>query len=409
MEPLDHSGPVCGKSNEAAAGTIPRLAARLRRIRIMRFSIDATAMPALLGGAGNYILRLVQGMNRLPGDHRIVVFAKPRDVERLGPWSPHVEPIVVDVRSRPARLVWEQIGLPAALRRHDVDVLHSPHYTLPVLGGRARRLVTFHDMIFFLFPQYHLRTKVLFFQAMIRAAARVADRIAVDSDSTGRDACRILGLDPSRVTTIRLAPDEDYRPVDDADILRAVETRHGLRHPLILTVCTLEPRKNLPAAVRALARLRSAGIDAQLAVVGAKGWGFGPIFDEVRRLGVDEHVRFLGYAPREDLPALYSACDVFIYPSLYEGFGLPPLEAMACGAAVVVSNTSSLPEVVGDGGVQYDPEDEAALARAIADLIERPDERHAWRARALARAATFSWDATVRSTYDLYCELGGRT
>lgn len=371
----------------------------------MRLAVDATALPPQLGGAGNYILRLVDSLAALGLDDRLFVFVKREDVDRFAGWSGTTEPVPVTLGTRGARLAWEQTGLPLALRRLRIDLLHSPHYTLPFAATGTARVVTFHDMIFFLLPQYHRRGKVVFFTAMIRAAARLADHILTDSDSTARDAGRLLGLPASRLTTVHLAPDHDYRPVADAGRLADVEARYGIEHPCLLTLCTLEPRKNLVAAVRLAAALKASGLRAQLLVVGAKGWGYGPVFEEVRRLGVGDLVRVAGYVPRADLPALYSACDVFLYPSLYEGFGLPPLEAMACGAVVIAADRSSLPEVVGGGGLLFDPDDEPSLLSLVRGLLDDRAARAAWGRRAVERAAAFSWERTARSTYAVYRQV----
>jgi glycosyltransferase involved in cell wall biosynthesis len=368
----------------------------------MRIAFDATALPARPGGAGKYILRLVEGLCRLPIDGRLYVFAKAGDLDRFGSWPPHAEPVPVRVATRPTRIAWEQTGLPVALRRLDIDLLHSPHYTLPLAAGRTARVVTFHDMTCFLAAEHHQPVKRAYFRSMIRAAARRADLVITVSESTRADACRVLGLDPRRTVVIHEAADAAFKPVDDPAARAAVERRHGLRHPFVLTVATLEPRKNIGAAVRLVARLRAQGLACSLAVAGARGWGDAPVFDEVRRHGLGDHVRFLGYVPDADLPALYSACDLFLYPSLYEGFGLPPLEAMACGATVIVTDRSSLPEVVADGGLQYDPDDEDALARLATNLMTDELARQPWRDRGLRRAARFTWEQTARRTYDAY-------
>ncbi len=389
----------------------------------MRLAFDATALPPdrltrvdeslaqgtvpvavtrVPTGASRYILGLVQGLCGLPIDGRLFVFTKVEDLERVGPWPPHAEPVPVRLATRPSRLAWEQVGLPRALRRLAVDLLHSPHYTTPLSGVRARRVVTVHDLTFFLTPGYHQRCKGAFFRPMIRAAARRADLVLAVSHATARDARAVLGLGPDRVAVVHEAADRIFTPVDDPAERTAVERRYGLRHPLLLSVGTIEPRKNLGASVRCVAALHARGIDCQLAVVGARGWRTGPWFDEVQRSRVADQVRVLGFVPDGDLRALYSTCDVFLYPSLYEGFGLPALEAMACGARVIVADRSSLPEVVGSGGLRYDPDDEEGLANLVTTLLRDETDRTQWRQRAITRAACFSWERTARNTYEWY-------
>lgn len=368
----------------------------------MRIAFDATPLPPTLGGAGHYILRIVHALRSLATGDRLFVFAKPEDLDRLGPWTGGTEPIGVRLPSRPIRLVWEQTLLPRMLRKLQIDVLHSPHYTLPLQATRVGRIVTFHDMIFLLHPEYHQRAKALFFRRMIRLAARHADHIIADSDATRRDAMHLLGIPGDAVTTVPLAVDERFTRITDPRQVDSVRKRYSLRRPFILTVATLEPRKNLGAALEVLARVRQRGVDCDLAVAGMRGWRYQPLLRDLATSDLAEHVRILGFVPAEDLPALYAAAHVFLYPSLYEGFGLPPLEAMACGAPVIASNRSSMPEVVGDGGMLIDPEDVDSMAAAAADLLRSSAARAHWSGRGVRRASDFSWERTARLTYRVY-------
>jgi glycosyltransferase involved in cell wall biosynthesis len=372
----------------------------------MRIAFDATALPRRLGGAGNYVAKLVASLRELDKGDRLFVFCKPEDVERLGPWpSAAAEPVSVPLRNRAHRLAWEQLGLASQLKRIDADLLHSPHYTIPLARVRAARVVTFHDMIFLLYPEHHQRAKVLFFTRMIRAAARIADHIVADSDATRTDAIRLLGVQDSRITTVPLAADPSFVRVTDPVAIDQVCARYRLVRPFVLTVSTLEPRKNLAGAVGAVATVRRRGCQCQLAIAGASGWKYSSIEREIAASEMGEHVNMLGFVDDRDLPALYSAASVFVYPSFYEGFGIPPLEAMACGAAVVASNRSSIPEVVGDGGILCDPGNVEALADAILSLLRDSTARQQLQARALQRARQFSWSRTAARTYDVYQAL----
>jgi len=367
----------------------------------MRIAFDATALPPALSGAGNYIVQLAGALSRLRTGDRLVVIAKQSDAWRFDGWQ-DVELVTVPIRTRPGRLAWEQIGLPRLLRRIEADLLHSPHYTMPLIDVPATRVVTFHDMTFFLYPEHHLRAKTVFFRRMIRAAAARACHLIADSDSTRHDAIRLLHLAPSSISTVHLGVDRRFTPVTDEVQLDAVCRRYGITHPFALSVSTIEPRKNLVTAIRAVARARRDGTPWTLAVAGAAGWRTGPVQDELARSGVAAGVKFLGFVANDDLPALYSAADAFLYPSLYEGFGLPPLEAMACGAPVIVSNRSSMPEIVGDAGVLHDPEDDAAVAAAMGMMLRDRDVREMYRGRALARAAQFTWEEAARRTHTVY-------
>jgi glycosyltransferase involved in cell wall biosynthesis len=360
-------------------------------------------------GGARYIIGLVHGLCALPLDAQGFVFVKRQDIDRFGAWPAHIEAIPVRLPTRLTRLAWEQTAFPLALRRLDVDLIHSPHYSMPRTAGRAPRVVTIHDLTFMLCPERHQAIKRWYFSRALRTAATSADHLIVDANHTGLDLVRHLGVDPSRITVVPLAPDDAFRTVDDERRIAAVMTRLGIRSPFLLTVGTREPRKNLGAAVRALKRLRDRGFDLQLAVVGAAGWGRDQVGDESRRLALGDHVRVLGYLPDEDLAALYSACRVFLYPSLYEGFGLPALEALACGADVIVSNRSAMPEVVGEVGLQYDPDHEDTLTESIVGLLRGDGTRQARRQRAVSHALAFSWTRTARETYDCYRSVLART
>jgi glycosyltransferase involved in cell wall biosynthesis len=375
---------------------------------MMRIAFDATALPPVAGGAGNYILRLVAALRDLGLDDRVYVICKPEDVERLGPWpgGSFFEPVAVRLRGRVHRLCWEQVGLPGLLRRLGAELLHSPHYTVP-LAAPTRRVVTFHDMIFFLYPQYHDRLKVVFFRRMMRRSSVAADHIITDSESTRSDTIRILGVPRDRITTVPLGVEERYRPITDPVGIDSVLTRHSLSRPFVLSVCTLEPRKNLAGLIGAFRLMRIAGFNGTLAIAGAKGWHVESIFNAVAAPDRDA-VRFLGYVPDADLPALYSACAAFVYPSFYEGFGLPVLEAMACGAAVITSDRSSTAEVAGGAALLCEPSSASDIAAKTLSVLADRERRRELGLRATARATAFTWRAAAERTHEVYARVCGR-
>jgi len=230
----------------------------------------------------------------------------------------------------------------------------------------------------------------------------ILDEFCINCGYHRKYAIRLLNLAPSSISTVHLGVDSRFVPVTDEVRLDAVCRQYGITHPFALSVGTIEPRKNLVTAIRAVTRARLDGTPWTLAVAGAAGWRTGPLQEELARPGVAAGVKFLGFVANDDLPALYSAADAFLYPSLYEGFGLPPLEAMACGAPVIVSNRSSMPEIVGDGGVLHDPEDDAAVAAAMGMMLRDREAREAYRGRALVRAAQFTWPEAARRTHAIY-------
>lgn len=301
-----------------------------------------------------------------------------------------------------ARIAWEQAAQPWAMRRAGLDLVHAPVNVAPLAGG-CPAVVTVHDLSPFLFPELFRPARRAYQQAMTRRSVRRAAHVIADSESTRADLISLFDVRPERVTTVPLGVDETMRPVSDAALLGAFRQRHGLDGPYILFVGTLEPRKNVLMLIEAFALLRGrAGVAHHLVLVGGKGWYYDAIFQRVERLGLREAVTFAGYAPDAELPLWYSGADLFVYPSLYEGFGLPPLEAMACGTPVIVSRISSLPEAVGEAGALVDPHDPEALAQEMAALLADEARRAVLVARGLERAARLTWRATATATAAIY-------
>ncbi len=304
-------------------------------------------------------------------------------------------------RQRAARIAWEQLAQPVALRREGVDLVHGMAYALPLLGP-APGVVTVHDLSFRLYPGAFNRANRLYLSAITRASVRRARAVIADSANTAHDLTRLLGVPPEKVVAIPLGVDARYAPPSPQQVTE-FRRRQGLPDRFILYVGTLEPRKNLPVLVRAYAQLRHADPAApKLVLAGGAGWRYAPLFGLVEELGLKDSIVFPGYVPQADLPLWYAAAEVLAYPSLYEGFGLPPLEAMACGTPVVTSTASSLPEVVGDAGLMVSPDDPAALAHALHRLLTEADLRAEMRARGLARARQFTWQRTAEATAEVY-------
>jgi glycosyltransferase involved in cell wall biosynthesis len=281
---------------------------------------------------------------------------------------------------------------------HCSDVLlHKPHST--------RTVVTVHDLSTLLFPQFHLCSTVELHEKKIRFVRQQADVVIAVSESTRRDVIDHLGLPPDRVHVVYEAADAQFRPIEDTGTVATVVHRYGLAlNNYVLTVGTLEPRKNQTRLVEAfhLLRHRRAVTNLKLVVAGRKGWLYDDLFRRVEELGLTKDVIFAGVVPDKDLPALMNGALMFVYPSLYEGFGLPVLEAMACGVPVITSNVSSLPEVAGDAAVLVDPCDVEGLAQAMQSLIESEEVRATLRRNGLAQAAQFSWERAARETLLAY-------
>jgi glycosyltransferase involved in cell wall biosynthesis len=253
----------------------------------------------------------------------------------------------------------------------------------------------------------------LYLDLSARYHVRVATRLLAISKATKDDLVRIYGVPPERVAVTYLAADESYSPVEDLAQIAAAKARHGIAGEYLLFVGTLQPRKNLVRLVQAFAEATGPGRNAQgqsglpnlqLVVAGKKGWWYSELFSVVKALGLGSRVVFPGYVAASDLPALYSGSTAFVFPSLYEGFGMPALEAMACGTPVLASNVSSLPEVVGDAGILVDPTDTGALAAAMRRLVDDSALRAELRQRGLARASRFSWERCAHETLAVFRE-----
>jgi glycosyltransferase involved in cell wall biosynthesis len=371
----------------------------------MRIGIDATAVPPKPMGAGLYIIYLIQELGKLESAHEFIVFAQ----EYL---RPHLEKQVSDKIqihwlkniSVPRRLVWEQISFPRLVRRLKLDLLHSPHYTMP-LSRPVPSVVTYHDMIFFIHPEKHTLAKRYFFPWMMRRSAKKADIIVTDSESTRQDAMRFLEIPPEKIVTIHLGYQEIFRQITDADALSAIRQQYRLPERFIFYAGAFEPRKNVPLLLSAFEQLSQKYTDLFLVVTGGTGWDNRETISQINAMHAKDRVVRLGHIPYADLPSIFNLAHVFVYPSLYEGFGLPPLEGMACGTPVITSNISSMPEFVGDAGILVPPNDEGALFDAIQRVLDDEALRQHLREAGPRRAANFTWKHTAEKTLEIYQQV----
>lgn len=352
-------------------------------------------------GVSRYIASLIEHLPRELGpDDELIVVGRPAATQSRSP--------LTRVRRHPiARIAWEQTALPLQARHGHWDLTHSPVNVSPLLSS-GRSVVTVHDLAFVTAPETIPSGRRRYLTALTAHSVRHAARLIAVSESTRRDLATWFGVDPDLVTVTPLAAEERFRISSPASI-DAFRTRSGQARPYILSVGTREPRKNSATLVRAFASL-AGEIPHDLVLVGPAGWLGGELDDALAALPapVRERVRQTGFVDDADLPFWYGAASVFAYPARYEGFGLPVLEAMACGAPVVTSNVSSLPEVVGDAGLLVSPDDPDGLAEAIRTVIEDDSLAADLRGRGLRRAATFSWSATARLTVEAYRAALGR-
>lgn len=281
-------------------------------------------------------------------------------------------------------------------------IYHATEHLLPRLP--VPTVLTVHDLIFERYPAHHTWRNVQFLKRAMPTFVRAADVVIAVSEHTKRDLVELYRTPPAKIRVIYEGIDAHFAPAPP-DAVSAVRNRYGLARPYLLMVGTLEPRKNHVTTMAALARLKAAGQDVTLAVVGGQGWLFEPVQRRVAELGLENDVVFTGYVPDADLPALYTGAACALAPSLYEGFGFPVLEAMACGAPVICSQASSLPELAGDAAILIHPTDDEALAAAVTRVLSAPDLAASMRAKGLAQAARFTWHACAHETADVYAAL----
>jgi glycosyltransferase involved in cell wall biosynthesis len=367
----------------------------------LRIGIDATALPSQPVGAGNYIIQFIRSLADLEPPENLIVIAQPRGQTLIDQPGIRVDWLIVPERSPAARLVWEQVELFRLARKLNLNLLHSLHYTRPFWLPCAS-VVTFHDLTFMIAPHLHTRSKRWFFPVAMRMSARRADALTAVSENTRQDAIRLLGVPPEKITTTPLGVDSSFQVIQDQLLLSQVREKYHLPEKFILYVGHVEPRKNLPLLVRAYRALIDQGATPPLIIAGGFGWGYEQVLKEIEALGLQEHIRFLGYVPQSDLPVIYNLASLFVYPTLYEGFGLPALEAMACGVPVVTTEVASLPEVVGDAAVLVPPGDQQALVTAMKEVLSDPGLRLELSRRGPTRASRFTWKRTAQLTLQVY-------
>lgn len=303
------------------------------------------------------------------------------------------------------RIFWEQALQPFALRRAHIHLLHALAFAGPRIIS-IPWLATIFDLSFMRYPNSFNPLNRIYLTWAVRHAVQRADHLVAISQSTRRDLIELCGATPERVSVIYCGKDAAFSPATDRAALDAWRAARGVPDKMILFVGTIEPRKNIARLLRAFARAkRAARLPHTLALIGARGWKYREVDETLARENLARDVMFVGYVPQDDLPRWYQAADLFVYPSLYEGFGMPPLDAMASGVPVITSNAASLPEVVGDAALQVPPTDEAALADAIVRAVTDDALRAQMRARGLVQAAQFSWEHTGRATTALYRAL----
>jgi glycosyltransferase involved in cell wall biosynthesis len=341
---------------------------------------------------------LIRGLSCTASDDEYVIYLDGSLPQPDLPVTPRLQPkLLYAVSSR----IWSAWTFPRALDDDRIGVAHV-QYTIPPLMP-CPVVTTIHDVSFKRCPEFFTLKDRLILSAAVRRAARRAARILSVSEHGKRELLDLYGIPPERIAVVYPGVDDQFAPLNRESARRAVAKRYGISAPFILTVGVIQPRKNLPRLLEAFARLK--GIlrtDHKLVIVGKSGWREDNLLDRIRALDLVGDVALTGYVPYEDLPVLYNAADIFVYPSVYEGFGLPPLEAMACGTPVITGNLTSLPEVVGEAGIMADPYDPDSFAQAMLNVLSSESLRADMAARGPEQAAKFSWDTMAHQMAAVY-------
>ena len=371
----------------------------------MRIAIDARKLRDY--GIGTYVRNLLRHLARIDQSTEFVVLCRQTDAQTVQRLGANFRP--VPEKSAPYS-IREQLTVPLDLRRERVDLFHAPHYVLPPLTP-CPSVVTIHDCIHLRFPQYlPNRVAYAYARASLWIATHRSHRILTVSEASKRDILRYFRVPEKKIDVIYNAIDERFGQPPAPEEIERVRERYQLDGPFILYAGNIKPHKNLERLIEAFHSLRGGGgfDNVRLLIIGDEISKYATLRRAVHRHKLHKHVRFFGFVPDETLASLYRLASVFVFPSLYEGFGLPPLEAMASGTPVITSNVSSLPEVVGEAAILIDPYEPDSIADAMRRVLTDPALRDDLRRRGLERASEFSWDRSVRRVRAIYDEVLAR-
>jgi glycosyltransferase involved in cell wall biosynthesis len=373
---------------------------------VTRIGIDYTSAVRQGAGIGRYTRNLIRALADIDHTTEYVLFSAGRDTGQ-SPWPDNFRGRSLPLSDAALAFAWQKLRLPIAIEwiTGRLDIFHSPDFVLPPVR-RARTVLTVHDLSFMRFPECSSAPLLEYLMRAVPRSVARADMILADSESTRQDLIELLRVPEERLRVVYAGVEPRFQPQRDSANVQAVLSRYGIRVPFVLGVGTLQPRKNFVRLIRAYGLLkRGKGLPHSLVIAGGRGWLYEEILRTIDELGLQQDVQLVGFVADEDLPALYSAASVFAYPSLYEGFGIPVLEAMGCGTPVVTSNVSSLPEVAGDAAMMVSPDDIEALADVLWRVIDDDSQRRELVQRGFEQAKRFQWRTSAQRLRDAYAEL----
>lgn len=365
----------------------------------MQIGFDSTPLLGQRSGVGQYTSSLLDRLTQSRPDWQFHLYSNTplNGVEPSLPKAQRVEGYFPR-----SRFYWMHMVLPQIIRKYQPDLCHFPNNSAPLFCP-VPYVITIHDVSLFRYSQYHPRSRIFALRLLLPLAARRATAVITVSHHARQELIDVLKLTPEKVHVIHEAAPPHIQPVTNADRLKPIQQKYQLPQQFILYVGTIEPRKNLQRLIDAVGRLHKQGLTPHLVMVGPNGWLMnGALEQTIADCGLNNYVHYLGYVPQEDLAGIYSLATLFAFPSLYEGFGLPPLEAMACGVPVLTSLHSSMSEVCGSAAYLVNPKDEADIAKGLRELLTQPELCDDMRRIGRERAQTFSWDRVAAETAVLY-------
>ncbi|MCA9927367.1 MAG: glycosyltransferase family 4 protein [Anaerolineales bacterium] len=377
----------------------------------MHIGIDLTAAVTQGGGIGRYTRELVHALVAVDQENTYRFFSAKLPaqlpVPNSIPSAPHVSHHPAPIDERWLYRLWYRLRLPLPVQwmTGTLDLFHSPDFVLPPVANHIPTLVTVHDLSFLHYPDTFPVKLVTYLNQVVPWSIERATHILADSQATKADLVDLWHVPAEKITVLYCGVNERFRPVTDEERITAVSRKYKIDdQPYILSVGTVQPRKNYRMLIRAFAQMADR-FPHNLVISGGKGWLYDEMVAEVEKLGVNGRVRFIGFVDDEDLPTLYSGASLFVFPSLYEGFGLPLLEAMACGVPLITSNASSLPEVVGETAVQLSPLRPELWTEAMSHLLEDAGARTRIVADGFRQERRFSWTGAARQLLGIYMNL----
>lgn len=354
----------------------------------MRIGIDIQTTLGEKTGFGFYVKNLTENLLKIDGNNQYSFFRPKRECDL----------------SAPQRFYWDQFQIPRLAKKNKVEILHQPSFSVPIFY-HGKVIVTVHDLIARLFGKDIPFFSRQFFGKWMPFSYRFTDKIIAISECTKNDIIKLLGVPEEKIKVIHLAAGKEFTRIFDNDEIKRVKDKYKTGKKYLLHIGTLNPRKNLEFLIKVYKEIIADFPEYNLVITGKKGWYYEGLFKLVKKFGLEKKVIFTGYIEDKDAPYLYNGATIFLFPSLYEGFGLPPLEAMACGCPVISSNTSSLPEVIATAGVLLSPKDIKSWVRNIKMILAKKNIRLEMSKKSILQARKFSWEKCAKETLEVYERL----